>query len=592
MKNNLDKWERSKGIIIWFLLAMTMVLSVTPEVHAEENTSLNIHRHDGYSRDNVAENVAKAHFHDSNKVIIVNRDKFSDAISATNISQGRYPVLYSHEGYVTDETIELIQSMALDEIYILGGELSINQSVVNQLKNRIGVKITRVEGRSRYDANVSAVRANFVQRNHVVIASGEVYSDALYGVSFANTIDAPVILTKTNRLEPSTIELLKELNVSHATIIGGPLTVNANVEKQLKQLGIAYDRIAGRNRYIGSAEVAAVSYSNPKNIIIASGEIFSDALVSAPLAQKLNAPILLVRSDRMENVVENYITDSLPNIESVNILGGSLTINHSLLQPILQRVPEQPENPGEEDNVITQKVERTVPINHTVEYVWDESIGEGEELVVQEGVNGESIRIYLQTLLNGEVLDEEILSEEVTVSPIPEIVHVGIVKETDVVDIDFDIELFNQKVLALVNEERARLNIHPLHYEAATQHGADIRTLDSISVQTLYVDHARPDGSPWYTAFNYLDGTSVFVSGENIAYNWITYGEYEELVQRDGALEAKLAQTFYTQYANSQGHYENMIRERFRGMAVSTMFANHDNSTQFIRVYNTMVFSN
>lgn len=586
MKNNLEKWERSKGIIIWLLLTITMVLSIIPEVHAEEDTTLNIHRHDGYSRDNVAENVAKAHFHDSNKVIIVNREKFPDAISATNISQGRYPVLYSHERYVTDKTIELIQSMALDEIYVLGGELSINQSVVNQLKNKIGVKITRVEGRSRYDANVSAVRANFTQKNHVVIASGEVYSDALYGVSFANTIDAPVVLTKTNRLEPSTVELLKELNVSHATIIGGPLTVNTNVENQLSQLGIVHDRIAGRNRYIGSAEVAAVSYPNPKNIIIASGEIFSDALVSAPLAQKLNAPILLVRSNRMENVVENYITTSLLNIENINILGGPLTINHSLLHPILQQVSE------EEDNVTTQKVERTVPINHTVEYVWDESIAEGEELVVQEGVNGEGIRIYLQTLLNGEVLDEEILSEEVTVHPIPEIIHVGVTKETDIVDIDFDMELFNQEVLTLVNEERASLNLHPLYYEAETQYGADIRTLDSINVQTLYADHARPDGSPWYTAFNYLDGTSVFISGENIAYNWITYEEYEELAQTVGALEAKLAQTFYTQYANSQGHYENMIRENFKGMTVSTMFANHDNSTQFIRVYNTMIFSN
>lgn len=500
------KWERVNRIIALLLLTVTMILLVPPKVYAEENKTLNIYRHEGYSRENVAENVAKTHFNDSHKIILVNREKFPDAISAANISQGRYPILYTNSGYVTQGTMDLIHSMDLDEIYVLGGELSINQSVVNQLKNELDIKVSRIEGRSRYDANVSAVRANFNQRSQVVIASGEVYSDALYGVSLANTFDAPVVLTKTNRLEPLTIELLKELNVKNATIIGGPLTVTSNVESQLRELGIKHDRIAGRNRYIGSAEVATASYSNPENIVIASGEVFSDALVSAPLAQKLNAPILLVRSNRMEGIVENYIKDSLPTTKNLYIQGGSLTIEHSLVDSIPQQISKT--------------------------------------------------------------------------------------EEKDIVKVDFDIALFNQIVLSLVNEERTAVGVEILFYESKLQKGADVRTLDSISVQTLYVDHARPDGSSWYTAFNYLNGTPIFISGENIAYNWISYEEYEKLAQVDGALEARLAQTFYNQYANSQGHYKNMISERYNGMAVSTMFANHDNSTSFIRVYNTMVFSN
>src|SRR5699024_12328483 len=130
---------------------------------------------------------------------------------------------------------------------------------------------------------------------HVVIASGEVYSDALYGVSYANTVDSPVVLTKTNRLEPSTVELLEKLGVEQATIIGGSLTVTKEVENQLDTLGVKHSRIAGRNRYIESAEVAAASYDNPENVVVASGEVLSDALVSAPLAQQLDTPILLVR---------------------------------------------------------------------------------------------------------------------------------------------------------------------------------------------------------------------------------------------------------------------------------------------------------
>lgn len=509
MRTKQMNWKKSNRMIILLLSAVTMVFSMPLKVYAEENETLNIYRHEGYSRDNVAENVAKAHFSDSRKVILVNRAKFPDAISATNISQGRYPVLYTHTGYVTDGTMDLIQSMSLDEIYVLDGELSISKTVVNQLKNDLGIKVTRIEGRSRYDANVSAIKANFTQHNQVIIASGEVYSDALYGVSLANTYDAPVVLAKTDRLEPSTVELLKELNVKNATIIGGSLTLTSNVETQLNELGIKHDRIAGRNRYIGSAQVAAAAYQSPENIVIASGEVFSDALVSAPLAQKLNAPILLVRSNHMESIVENYIKDSLLTIKNLYIHGGPITIEHSLLKSIFQKTPD-------------------------------------------------------------------------TSRPAAK----------DMIKVDFDNVIFNQEVLSLVNEERAHVGVNALVYEKELQKGADIRTLDSISIQTLYMDHARPDGSPWYTAFNYLNGTLIFISGENIAYNGITYEECEKLAQIDGALEKRLAQTFYKQYADSPEHYQNMISERYNGMAVSTMFANHNNSTSVIRVYNTMVFSN
>ncbi len=504
MDKKLSKWHLGKQMLSIFLFAMMMVVATISSVQTVD-AAPNIIRHEGERRENVAENVAKTHFGDSNKIILVNREKFPDAISATNISQGRYPVLYTHKGHVSESTLNLIQSMALDEIYLLGGELSINTAVVNQLKNATGVKVTRIDGKNRYVANVNAISTHFNQKNHVVIASGQVYADALYGVSYANTIDAPIVLTRKNYLDLETIELLRDLNASHATIIGGPATVTSAVEDQLSQLRMTHDRIAGQNRYAGSAEVALASYTNLENLVVASGEVFPDALVSAPLAQKLNAPILLVRSNQINSIVKSYIKNSLPMINNIYIQGGPQTIAPSLLDEIL---PQEPDKPTD-----------------------------------------------------------------------------------DRLDVAFNLSLFNQEVLALVNEERARVGVQPLDYEQDLQHGVDTRTLDSISIQTLNNDHSRPDGSPWYTAFNYLNGTSVFASGENLAYNWLTYEKYEELSQTSGALEAELAQIFYDQYANSPGHYENMIRDSFNGMAVSTMFANHDNSQHYMRAYNTMVFS-
>lgn len=443
MKIKSKKWINGKRGVASLLLGTILLTSVTPVVQAEDTqlpteeiVTPNIVRYEGRSRDNVAEKVAKEQFSDSNKVIIVNRDKFPDAISATNISQGRYPVLYTREGSVSESTLKLLKSMTLDEIYVLGGTLSVNQSVEKQLKETVDVTVTRISGRSRYDANVSAVEENYTKTNHVVIASGEVYSDALYGVSYANTKDAPVVLANTNRLEASTIELLKDLGVKEATIIGGALTVTPAVETQLNELGIKHSRIAGRNRYIGSAEVATASYKDPENIVIASGEVFSDALVSAPLAQKLNAPILLVGKDRMENVIEDYLRKNRLSVENIYIQGGPLTI--------------LPANENQFKKLTSYKRTTTiVPVQRMAEKYQtieeeDDTLPEGKTKVVQEGKNGYLTINYKVTYVD----DKETSRVEINRSetpPVSEIVKIGtqvteVKEETITEEVTFEIE--------------------------------------------------------------------------------------------------------------------------------------------------------
>lgn len=427
MENKMNKWKKGQKVVASFLLASSLLMNTVPMVKAEDNKTQhtktevsqtpkeeiltpNIVRHEGRSRENVAEMVASSHFSKSNKVIIVNREKFPDAISATNISQGKYPVLYTREGKISESTIKLLKSMPLDEIYVLGGTLSVNDTVIKQLEKENNVKVTRVAGRSRYDANASAIEKNFTQANHVVIASGEVYSDALYGVSYANTVDSPVVLTKTNRLEPSTVELLEKLGVEQATIIGGSLTVTKEVENQLDTLGVKHSRIAGRNRYIGSAEVAAASYDNPENVVVASGEVFSDALVSAPLAQKLDAPILLVRNNRMEDVVESYLSDVRVGLENIYIQGGPITILPAIENKI--------------ENLTNYVIKNNVLPFETIEEE-DETLLAGKKEIVQDGVEGLE-EIYYNVIFDdaGKEVERKEFNRK-TLDPVPQIIKIG-----------------------------------------------------------------------------------------------------------------------------------------------------------------------
>lgn len=95
MKKVFKKWSWAISVVV-ALVFITRLLLLIPQVYANNDDAPEIIRYEGYSRENVAEMVASAHFSNSNKVIIVNREKFSDAISATNISRGKYPVLYTH----------------------------------------------------------------------------------------------------------------------------------------------------------------------------------------------------------------------------------------------------------------------------------------------------------------------------------------------------------------------------------------------------------------------------------------------------------------------------------------------------------------
>lgn len=524
LKKSLLNKSQSAQIILTILLTAILIVSNTTQAMAEElqqytesatieSSKATVVRNEGSNRANVAVNVAKKYFFDTNKVILVNQTKFPDAISATNISQGKYPVLYTYDGHVQDETIQLLQNLQLDEIYILGGTQSINETVVNQLKNATNVKVTRITGNNRYTVNVNAIKENYSHKEHVVIAGGSVYADALYGVPFANTIASPVVLTRTNGLDDVSVDLLKELGVKQATIIGGPATVSEAVENQLNKLGISYQRIYGENRYIGSAETAKASYFNPKNIVIASGEVFSDALVSAPLAQKLEAPILLVQKERMREEVSQYLIDSASTVENVYIQGGTSTVSLAL---------------------------------------------------------EEQIKVLF---LNREQTNQN--------SP-----YISIVDEMNA---NFDMNLFNQLFIGIINQERARVGVDQLVYQPELQLGTDYRTYELTTVSGL--SHTRPNGTSWDTVFDYLNGSRVYEAGENIAYNSITGTQYKELSQTKGAFEKAMAELLYVQYADSPPHYENMIYPTFDGMAVSSVFANPNNNPHYVRIYNTMIFS-
>lgn len=295
-------------------------------------------RFQGENRAKTAVNVQRHYFANTNKVILVNDNAYPDAISATNVSMGKYPLLYTGKNSLSVETKSALDKMFLDEIYLMGGVNTISKKVENKLrKNFPHAKITRIMGNNRYDTSAESARTR-ANTTNLIFAAGTNYADALYATSLAAHQNAPILLVSNEGLSQSTRKFIQSIgNIDSVTIVGGEISVNQSVKKQIENLTKKrVTRLAGVDRYESSVEVAKRVNANPAEVITTSGEVFADALVSSTVAQKIKAPILLVKKDVLPLKVREYMKDT-NSIYKLTTIGGynTVTKNNYSTQVIL-----------------------------------------------------------------------------------------------------------------------------------------------------------------------------------------------------------------------------------------------------------------
>ena len=295
-------------------------------------------RFQGENRAKTAVNVQRHYFANTNKVILVNDNAYPDAISATNVSMGKYPLLYTGKNSLSVETKSALDKMFLDEIYLMGGVNTISKNVENKLrKNFPHAKITRIMGNNRYDTSAESAKTR-ANTTNLIFAAGTNYADALYATSLAAHQKAPILLVSNDGLSTSTVNFIKSIgNIDNVTIVGGEISVNQSVKNQIEALTKKrVTRLAGVDRYESSVEVAKRVNPNPAEVITTSGEVFADALVSSTVAQKIKAPILLVKKDVIPLKVKEYMKDT-NSIYKLTTIGGynTVTKNNYSTQVIL-----------------------------------------------------------------------------------------------------------------------------------------------------------------------------------------------------------------------------------------------------------------
>lgn len=292
-------------------------------------------RIDGNDRIETAVKVSQKSYPNGTKaVILANKDKFSDVLTAVPFSvQIGAPILFTNTDSIPVETKNEIKRLGATQVYINGGTSSVTQSIEDTLKKE-GKSVTRFNGVDRYDTAKligERVRTNG-SKDVVEIASGETFPDALSISSLAVKENAPILLSKKNDLTPVTKKAISDWKIEKATIAGQTNTISAMVEKDVTNVIKKTSRLGGADRYETSAIIAKAAVPDSTLGVYTSGEVFADALVAGPYAGINKAPVLLVNKDRVPTSIAKYTKES--KINRAVVIGGTSTVYDSTFNQI------------------------------------------------------------------------------------------------------------------------------------------------------------------------------------------------------------------------------------------------------------------
>lgn len=203
------------------------------------------------------------------------------------------------------------------------------------------VEIVRYGGADRYATSLLIAEAVAADAGDelewVVMVSGLSWHEAVVAASVAGHLEAPVLMTPPDGVRSDALTFLDRAGVSKVLLVssgtGSARTITEAVDEQLRQTGIAVERISGGNQYRTGVAVAerlgAVNtLSGAKTAIIASGEVFADALVAGPLSAHGGLPVLLTPRAELHDDVAGYLKST--GIERVVLMGGTAALSQEV----------------------------------------------------------------------------------------------------------------------------------------------------------------------------------------------------------------------------------------------------------------------
>ena len=202
------------------------------------------------------------------------------------------------------------------------------------------ISTRRFAGNSRYSTAAKVAEKTYPSGcKTVVIASGSQYADALAGVTLANKLGAPILLSTPTGLDDTTIARIKALKATKAYILGGKGAVPDSVTAQLGKLNISIVRLSGSDRYKTAVKIAnkigSLGTQKPETIFAVCATSFPDAVSASAAAAVNGAPIIYIKPNgTIDASTANYLGSMQGTVLKIYVVGGESTVPDTALKAL------------------------------------------------------------------------------------------------------------------------------------------------------------------------------------------------------------------------------------------------------------------
>ena len=295
--------------------------TTTPSTPAE--TTKTTTRVAGADRIQTSVEVSKKYYKSADTVIVANYEQFADSLSASALSkQLKAPILLVQKDQLDSVVAQEIKRLGAKNVIVIGGEKSIDKTKISLSQ----YNVRTIAGANRYEtsAKIAQEVIKLTGTKKAVIASGEVFADALTVAPLANKNNMPILLVQPNNIPKATQEVLKQ--IEEVIIVGGEKTISKEVENKLPNP----TRIAGANRYETAKKIYEYGFKDRKEVNIANGTVPADSLVIG----SIDCPILLAEANEIPEATKEAFEES--KFEKVNVFGGENSISESVVKELIK----------------------------------------------------------------------------------------------------------------------------------------------------------------------------------------------------------------------------------------------------------------
>lgn len=224
-------------------------------------------------------------------------------------------------------------------LVVVGDRASVSDAAATAVA--AGRPAARVSGGDPYATSAAVSASAFPGgAEHVYLAVGSTFPDALGAAAAAGGRSAPVLLVRPDGLPDPVAAELRRLAPATVTVVGGPSAVSDAVLDQARAAtaGAAVTRAAGADRYATAAALAldalaaTDSSAAPAVVYLASGQVFADALSASSAAGRSGAPLLLTTAGTLPEPTTALLRTWRP--ARVVVVGGTAVVSDAVLDQV------------------------------------------------------------------------------------------------------------------------------------------------------------------------------------------------------------------------------------------------------------------